>query len=172
MAGHFNFNFSGGADPLLGGSSDYASQFKDIEQQQLLLEQKKRQLAELAERAQEENEGKAVSQTPIWDEVDMITASMTDAEFAELQNSEEYKTSSQELMTFVGALQLKAIRPVVEKSPEGRKILENHLATIKVLRNSASKRVEEELNDFKEYKEKYSHLTYEDYLKTKKKAKK
>lgn len=172
MAGHFNFNFSGGADPLLGGSSDYASQFKDIEQQQLLLEQKKRQLAELAERAQEENEGKAVSQTPIWDEVDMITASMTEAEFAELQNSEEYKTSSQELMTFVGALQLKAIRPVVEKSPEGRKILENHLATIKVLRNSASKRVEEELNDFKEYKEKYSHLTYEDYLKTKKKAKK
>lgn len=172
MAGHFNFNFSGGADPLLGGSSDYASQFKDIEQQQLLLEQKKRQLAELAERAQEENEGKAVSQTPIWDEVDMITANMTEAEFAELQNSEEYKTSSQELMTYVGALQLKAIRPVVEKSPEGRKILENHLATIKVLRNSASKRVEEELNDFKEYKEKYSHLTYEDYLKTKKKTKK
>ena len=97
---------------------------------------------------------------------------MTDAEFAELQNSEEYKVSSNKLMEFVGALQLKAIRPIVEQSPEGRKILENHLATIKVLKNTASKRVEEELSTFKEYTEKYSHLTFEDYLKTKKKEKK
>lgn len=170
MAGHFNFNF-GGADPLLGGSSDIASQFKDIEQQQYLLEQRKKQLAELAEKAQAESEGKALSQTPIWDEVDMITANMSEAEFAELENSEEYKASSKELMTYVGALQLKAIRPIVEKSEEGRKILEHHLATIKVLKSTASKRVEEELNTFKEYTEKYSHLTYEDYLKTKGKKK-
>jgi hypothetical protein len=59
----------------------------------------------------------------------------------------------------------------VEKSPEGRKLLENHLATIKVLRNTASKKVEEELNTFKEYTEKYSHLTFEEYLKTKAKKK-
>ena len=170
MAGHFNFNF-GGADPLLGGSSDFASQFKDIEQQQILLEQKKKQLAELAEKAQAESEGKTVSQTPIWDEVDMITANMTEAEFALVQDSEEYKASSEKLMTYVGALQLRAIRPIVEKSEEGRKILEQHLATIKVIRNTASKKVEEELNTFKEYTEKYSHLTYEDYLKTKGKKK-
>jgi hypothetical protein len=171
MAGHFNFNF-GAADPLLGVSTDYASQFKDIEQQQLLLEQRKKQLAELAQKAQADGEGKAASQTPIWDEVDTITANMTEAEFAELQNSEEYKVSSNKLMEFVGALQLKAIRPIVEQSPEGKKILENHLSTIKVLKNTASKRVEEELNTFKEYTEKYSHLTFEDYLKTKKKEKK
>lgn len=170
MAGHFNFNF-GGPDPLLGVASDYSAQYKDIEQQQAILEQRKRQLAELAEKAQAESEGKAVSQTPIWDEVDMITANMTEAEFAELQNAEEYKRSSNELMQFVGALQLKAIKPIVEKSPDGRKLLENHLATIKVLRNTASKKVEEELNAFKEYTEKYSHLTYEEYLKTKAKKK-
>lgn len=170
MAGHFNFNF-GGPDPLLGVTSDYQSQYKDIEQQQMLLEQRKRQLAELAEKAQAESDGKVVSQTPIWDEVDMITANMTEAEFAELQNAEEYKASSNELMTFVGALQLKAIKPLVEKSPEGRKLLEHHLATIKVLRNTASKKVEEELSTFKEYTEKYSHLTYEEYLKTKAKKK-
>lgn len=171
MAGHFNFNFSGGADPLLGGRSDFASQFKDIEQQQALLEERKRHLAELAQTAQAETEGKAISQTPIWDEVDTITANMSEAEFAELQNSEEFKESSKALMEFVGALQLKAIRPLVEKSEEGRKILEHHLATVKVLKNTASKKVEEELNAFKEYTEKYSHLTYEDYLKTKAKKK-
>lgn len=169
MAGHFNFNF-GGTDPLLGVSSDYSSQFKDIEQQQMLLEQRKKALAELAERAQAED-GKAVSQTPIWDEVDTITANMTDAEFAELESSDEYKASSEELMRFVGALQLKAIRPVVEKSPEGRKLLEHHLATIKVLKSTASKKVEEELSTFKEYREKYSNITYEEYLKTKAKKK-
>jgi hypothetical protein len=170
MAGHFNFNF-GGPDPLLGVSSDYSSQYKDIEQQQMLLEQRKRQLAELAEKAQAESEGKPVSQTPIWDEVDMITANMSESEFALLQESDEFKASSEKLMAFVGALQLKAIRPIVEKSEEGRKILENHLATIKVLKNTASKKVEEELNTFKEYTEKYSHLTYEEYLKTKSKKK-
>jgi DNA-binding transcriptional MerR regulator len=170
MAGHFNFNF-GGPDPLLGVSSDYSSQYKDIEQQQMLLEQRKRQLAELAEKAQAESEGKPVSQTPIWDEVDMITANMSESEFALLQDSDEFKASSEKLMAFVGALQLKAIRPIVEKSEEGRKILENHLATIKVLKNTASKKVEEELSTFKEYTEKYSHLTYEEYLKTKSKKK-
>lgn len=171
MAGHFNFNFGGGSDPLLGAASDYATQFRDIEQQQALLEQRKRQLAELAEKAQSEDEGRQVSQTPIWDEVDAITANMSEAEFAELQQSEEYKASSEALMAYVGALQLKAIRPVVEKSPEGRKLLESHLATVKVLKNSASKKVEEELSKFKEYTEKYSHLTYEDYLKSKGKKK-
>jgi hypothetical protein len=170
MAGHFNFNF-GGPDPLLGVSSDYSSQYKDIEQQQMLLEQRKRQLAELAEKAQAESEGKPLSQTPIWDEVDMITANMSESEFALLQESDEFKASSEKLMAFVGALQLKAIRPIVEKSEEGRKILENHLATIKVLKNTASKKVEEELSTFKEYTEKYSHLTYEEYLKTKSKKK-
>lgn len=170
MAGHFNFNF-GGPDPLLGVSSDYSSQYKDIEQQQMLLEQRKRQLAELAEKAQAESEGKPVSPTPIWDEVDMITANMSESEFALLQESDEFKASSEKLMAFVGALQLKAIRPIVEKSDEGRKILENHLATIKVLKNTASKKVEEELSTFKEYTEKYSHLTYEEYLKTKSKKK-
>lgn len=170
MAGHFNFNF-GGTDPLLGVASDYSSQYKDIEQQQMLLEQRKRQLAELAEKAQAESEGKPVSQTPIWDEVDMITANMSESEFALLQDSDEFKASSEKLMAFVGALQLKAIRPIVEKSEEGRKILENHLATIKVLKNTASKKVEEELSTFKEYTEKYSHLTYEEYLKTKSKKK-
>lgn len=170
MAGHFNFNF-GGTDPLLGVTSDFSSQYKDIEQQQAILEQRKRQLAELAEKAQAESEGKAVSQTPIWDEVDMITGKMSEAEFAELQNSEEYQASSKELMAYVGALQLKAIRPIVEKSEEGRRILEHHLATIKVLKNTASKKVEEEFSAFKEYTEKYSHLTYSDYLKTKGKKK-
>lgn len=170
MAGHFNFNFGAGADPLLGGHSDFANQFRDIEQQQAILEERKKHLAELAQNAQA-SESKAVSQTPIWDEVDTITANMSDAEFAALQNSEEYKKSSNALMEYVGALQLKAIRPLVEKSEEGKRLLEQHLATVKVLKNTASKKVEEELNTFKEYTEKYSHLTFEEYLKTKGKKK-
>lgn len=170
MAGHFNFNF--GADPLLSGvSSDYSSQFKDIEQQQMLLEQRKKQLTELAQQAQAENGGRTSSQTPIWDEIDTITNNMSDAEFAELQSSEEFKRSSEALTNYVAALQLKAMRPVVEKSEEGRKLLEQHLATVKVLKSTASKKVEEELSTFKEYTEKYSHMTFEEYMKTKGKKK-
>ena len=171
MAGHFNFNFGSGADPLLGGHSDFASQFRDIEQQQALLEERKKHLAELAQNAQAESEGKAVSHTPIWDEIDTITANMSEAEFAELQNSDEFKESSKALMEYVGALQLKAIKPLVEKSDAGKKLLEHHLATVKVLKSTASKKVEDELSTFKEYTEKYSHMTFEDYLKTKGKKK-
>lgn len=165
MSDKFNINI-GGVDPLLGSTPNYAAQLRELEAKQRMLDEHKKQAAQLYSQV-ESAQSPAGSQTPIWDEVDTITGNMSEAEFAEMQNNPEYQASLKELMTFVGAMQLQAIRPMVEQSKEGRDILEQHLATVKVIRKSASAKVDKQLTLFKEYTEKYSNMTYDEFLKTK-----
>ena len=163
MSDKFNINI-GGVDPLLGGS-DFTAHLRELEAKQRMLEDHKKQSAQML--SQMETAPAQVSQTPIWDEVDTITGNMSESEFAEMQSNPDYQASLKELMTFVGAMQLQAIRPMVEQSKEGKAILEQHLATVKVIRKSASAKVDKQLNLFKEYTEKYSNMTYDEFLKTK-----
>lgn len=163
MSDKFNINI-GGVDPLLGGSPDYAAHLRELEAKQRMLEEHKKQAVQMYSQMES---AAPVSQTPIWDEVDTITGNMSEAEFAEMQSNPEYQASLKELMTFVGAMQLQAIRPMVEQNKEGKAILEQHLATVKVIRKSASAKVDKQLTLFKEYTEKYSNMTYDEFLKTK-----
>jgi hypothetical protein len=160
MSDKFNINI-GGVDPLLGGS-DFTTHLRELEAKQKMLEDHKKQMF-----SQMETSPAQVSQTPIWDEVDTITGNMSESEFAEMQSNPDYQASLKELMTYVGAMQLQAIRPIVEQSKEGKAILEQHLATVKVIRKSASAKVDKQLTLFKEYTEKYSNMTYDEFLKTK-----
>lgn len=164
MSDKFNINI-GGMDPLLG-SSDYVTQIRELEAKQRMLDEHKKQASQLFTQM-ETGATPQVSQTPIWDEVDTITGNMSESEFAEMQSHPDYQASLKELMTFVGAMQLQAIRPMVEQSKEGKAILEQHLATVKVIRKSASAKVDKQLTLFKEYTEKYSNMTYDEFLKTK-----
>lgn len=165
MSDKFNINI-GGVDPLLGGSPDYMAQLRELEAKQKLLEEHKRNASQLYSQM-ETGVSPQVSQTPIWDEVDTITGNMSESEFAEMQSNPDYQASLKELMTYVGAMQLQAIRPMVEQTKEGKAILEQHLATVKVIRKSASAKVDKQLTLFKEYTEKYSNMTYDEFLKTK-----
>ena len=160
MSDKFNINI-GGVDPLLS-NSDFTAHLRELEAKQKMLEDHKKQMF-----SQMETSPAQVSQTPIWDEVDTITDSMSESEFAEMQSNPDYQRSLKELMTYVGAMQLQAIRPIVEQSKEGKAILEQHLATVKVIRKSASAKVDKQLTLFKEYTEKYSNMTYDEFLKTK-----
>ena len=160
MSDKFNINI-GGVDPLLG-NSDFTAHLRELEAKQKMLEDHKKQMF-----SQMETSPAQVSQTPIWDEVDTITGNMSESEFAEMQSNPDYQASLKELMTYVGAMQLQAIRPMVEQSKEGKAILEQHLATVKVIRKSASAKVDKQLTLFKEYTEKYSNMTYDEFLKTK-----
>jgi hypothetical protein len=60
------------------------------------------------------------------------------------------------------------LRPIIEKSQEGKDALDNHLTITKRIKKSASKVVDSELSDFQEYKSKYSNMPYDEYLKMKK----
>ena len=92
---------------------------------------------------------------------------MTDKEFEIVTNNEEFIESQNMIMSILQAKYMQMMRPVVEGSKEGKDALENHLTLVKRLRKSAATEVDKEINDFQEYKEKYSDIPYSEYQKMK-----
>ena len=161
-----NFNFNQGADPLLRPAPDYSARLAELEQAQSALDQQKQMIMKLAQ-GQQSPEAKPASSTPIWDEIDTITGNMSQAEFQAMESDENYKRSLEDLMAYVGAVQLQMIKPHIEGNPEGRKLLEQHLTNVKFLRKAAADNVDKKLADFEDYTKNYSNMSWEDYLKTK-----
>jgi hypothetical protein len=117
--------------------------------------------------AETEPQQVAKSATPIWDEIDTITANMSKAEFQKMSEDENYQSSLNALMEYVGSIQLQMIRPRIEQSEEGKKLLEQHLTNVKFLRKAASADVDKKLSDFEDYTKNYSHMSWDEYQKTK-----
>ena len=161
-----NFNFNRGADPLLGSGPDYSAHLAELEQAQQAIEQQRQNLLKLAQNTQNP-EATPASPTPIWDQIDTLTDNMTAAEFKAMQDDPSYQKSLGELMEYVAAVQLQLIRPRIEANPEGKKLLEQHLTTVKFLRKAAADNVDKRLADFEDYTKNYSHMSWEEYLKTK-----
>ena len=161
-----NFNFNRGVDPLLGSTADYQSHLAELESMQAAIDQKRQSLMKMA---QGEPQEVAVPKTatPIWDEIDTITANMSQAEFQTMSENDSYKESLNALMEYVAAVQLQMIRPRIEHSEEGKKLLEQHLTNVKFLRKAASADVDKRLSDFEDYTKNYSHMSWDEYLKTK-----
>ena len=159
-----NFNFNRGVDPLLGSTVDYQAHLAELENAQAIIDQKRQALMKMAET---EPQQVAKSATPIWDEIDTITANMSKAEFQKMSEDENYKSSLNALMEYVGSIQLQMIRPRIEQSDEGKKLLEQHLTNVKFLRKAASADVDRKLSDFEDYTKNYSHMSWDEYQKTK-----
>lgn len=122
-------------------------------------------LQQLGEQVQQPQQPK--SQTPTWDEIDRVTGAMTEKEFEIMTQNAEYQESQRAIDAVTQVALMRALRPMVENSKEGKDALDHHLTLINRLKKSAAKEADAEMADFKEYREKYSHLTYDDYLKTK-----
>ena len=153
----------------MGSGLDLDTKFREIEKMEQMLSQQKQQLLKLQGHASiEQQPAQARSQTPIWDEIDAITAGMTQKEYDKLMASEEFQESAQALGNLIQAVQLSQIRPIVEASEQGQTILNQHLTIVKRLKKSVSAEVDKELDDFQIYKEKFSDIPYADYLKMKK----
>ena len=153
-----NFNF--GADPLLGTSRDFGTQLQTIEQMQQELEQKKMAITQARQQMQQQQQqAPPQSRTPIWDE--------SEKEFVIVSENDEFRESNEFIAALIQQAQLEMLRPVIEASPQGKDALERHLTLVKRLRKTAAKEVDDELNDFKEYRDKYRHMSYEDYEKMK-----
>jgi hypothetical protein len=159
-----NFNFNRGIDPLLGSSTDYQTHLAELESMQAAIDQKRQSLLSMAQGTPQEV---VKTTTPIWDEIDTITANMSQAEFQTMSENENYKSSLEALMAYVGAVQLQMIRPRIEQSEEGKKLLEQHLTNVKFLRKAASADVDKKLSDFEDYTKNYSHMSWDEYQKTK-----
>ena len=159
-----NFNFNRGVDPLLGSTVDYQAHLAELENAQAIIDQKRQALMKMAEA---EPQQVAKSPTPIWDEIDAITGNMTKAEFQKMSEDENYQTSLNALMEYVGSVQLQMIRPRIEQSEEGKKLLEQHLTNVKFLRKAAIADADKKLSDFEDYTKNYSHMSWDEYQKTK-----
>lgn len=159
-----NFFFNGSSDPLLSQSSySMEERYQEIERMQAALEQRKKAMQQTKTQMAQPQQ----SPTPVWDEIENIVSAMTDKEFNIVCNNEEFIESQNTIMSILQAKYMQMMRPIVEGSKEGKDALDNHLTLVKRLRKSAATEVDKEINDFQEYKEKYSDIPYSEYQKMK-----
>lgn len=156
-------NYFLNGDPTLNPGSSFDAKISELQQMQQNLELQKRMYEQQA--SQPTNEQR--SQSPVWDEIDSIWDSMTDKEKELIASNEEFMESNNHISMLLNEQYLAMMRPVVEQSKVGKDALDNHLTLLKRLRKSAQKEVDAEMDDFKEYKEKYSDMPYVEYQKMK-----
>lgn len=155
-----NFNFG---DPLLTGSRDFGSQYQALEEMERTLAERKAAVVKAQQQMQQQAQPPQ-SRTPIWDEIDSICQAMSEKEFAIVSENPEFQESNEHIAALIQQAQLEMLRPIIEGSQPGRDALDRHLTLVKRLKKTASKEVDDELEDFKQYKEHYRHLSYEEYL--------
>ena len=107
-------------DPLLGGvnqPANYEQQLNEIARMQQQLEAQRRQMEQASQRMQEQP---AQSRTPLWDEIERLTAEMTDSEFQTISDTAEFQESQNAVMAVLNREYMRIMRPIVEHTKEGR----------------------------------------------------
>lgn len=145
-----------GSDPLLA-SANYDNRLAELQQMQQALEQQKQQLMQ---RPQEN-----VSQSPVWDEIERLTAELTDKEFAFISENEEFTKSQNKIAEALQAEYMRMMRPMVERSHKG--LLDEHLVLLRRLKKDASKEIDKQMELLQEYVTKHPDIPFAEFLKTK-----
>lgn len=159
-----NVFLGGTSDPLLRGSVvtpiDYDQQIAELEQMKQKLESQRQQVHSTPQQRQQ-------TQSPIWDEIEKLTADFSDREFAIVNQDDEFQQSQNNIMAIMQREYMRMMRPIVEGTKDGKEALENHLALIKQLKKKAAKEADRNMELFNEYTQNYSDMTYSDFLKMK-----
>lgn len=145
-----------GSDPLLT-SANYDNRLAELQQMQQALEQQKQQLMQ---RPQEN-----VSQSPVWDEIERLTAELTDKEFAFISENEEFVKSQNKIAEALQAEYMRLMRPMVERSHKA--LLDEHLVLLRRLKKDASKEIDKQMELLQEYVTKHPDIPFAEFLKTK-----
>ena len=145
------------ADPLLGSQQNQTSMDAQINDwaQKILELQKQRGAINMQPQQ---------SKTPLWDEIDKVTDSLTEAQKNYLNQNQDYVESYQEIANMLQREYLRVTRPMVEQTKDGKEALERHLALIKRLRKNAMQAEEEKTALWNEYITNYSHMTFNDFM--------
>lgn len=151
-------------DPLLF-TQPYTSQPDPMAQ----LEEEKRKLEEkMSQLRQNGPQQQMRPQAPVWDEIDTIVSGLSDQELQFLNSNQEFQESSANVQAILQREYLRIMRPVVESTKDGKQALENHLTLIKRLRNYARDEVNKKYSLFDEYMEKYSDMSFAEFMEMKK----
>ena len=143
-----------GSDPLLT-SANYDNRLAELQQMQQALEQQKQQLMQ---RPQEN-----ASQSPVWDEIERLTAELTDKEFAFISENEEFVKSQNKIAEALQAEYMRMMRPMVERSHKG--LLDEHLVLLRRLKKDASKEIDKQMELLQEYVTKHPDIPFAEFLK-------
>lgn len=151
-------------DPLLF-TQPYSPQPDPMAQ----LEEEKRKLEDkMAMLRQTGPQQQVRQQAPVWDEIDAIVSGLSDQEMQFLNSNQEFLESSANVQNILQREYLRIMRPVVEATKDGKQALENHLTLIKRLRNYARDEVNKKYSLFDEYMEKYSDMSFAEFMEMKK----
>lgn len=148
--------YVGTNDPLLSSGN--------LEEQLKIAEQRLAALQELRSRREVPQD-----QTPLWNAIDKEIEPLTDEQRAKLQNSGEYMELYTQLNALVQTALVDLVKGSIERSEEGRRLLEAQLKVIKDLKGKIIKDSEREMELFRKFKEYSSSnpgATYEEFLKT------
>ena len=169
MAGN-NFYFNGNEPLFNPGRYDIQAADPQLEEVQRMQEElEKRKSALMVQNQHLISTKPSASRTPVWDEVDKFMQELSDSEYDSVSGSEEFKASLARVMAIVQREEMRIILPYVEGCKDGKEAVEEHLATIKLLKNKISKQKEDNLELFNEYTQHYSDMTYTDFLAMKRK---
>jgi hypothetical protein len=103
--------------------------------------------------------------TPVWDEIDQITASLTDKEFDYLQNNQEFQESSINIQQILQREYMRIMRPIVENNTkDGKDALDKHLTLLKRIQKTAKDEANKKEALMNEYIMQYSHLTWQEFI--------
>lgn len=162
-------NFFLNGDPTLNSTTSFDAKIAELQQAQRHLEMQKQAYEQQIGKVpmQQELQQQQKSQCPVWDEVDSIWDEMSEKEREIVASNEEFQESSNQITAILNERYMAMMRPIVEQSKHGKDALDNHLTLIKRLRKAAQREADAELDDFKEYKEKYSDMPYAEYQKMK-----
>lgn len=144
------------SDPLLA-SANYDNRLAELKQMQQALEQQKQQMMQ---RPQE-----IATQSPVWDDIEKLTAELSDKEFDYINNNEEFAKSQQAIAEALQAEYMKMMRPIVERNH--RALLDEHLVLLRKLKKEASKEIDKQMELLQEYVTKHPDIPFAEFLKTK-----
>lgn len=150
-------------DPLLMQHNPYMPSMADLERQQAALQQRMDSMRQAYQQVQQPQPSMPTA-CPVWDEINKVSAELSDAEFAYLEQNEEFAESSQVLQGLLQREYLRLIRPLVEATPDGKDALDKHLTLIRRLRKTAKDDANKRDAMMNEYMTKYSHLSWNEFI--------
>ena len=166
----------GGGDPLLLPSEKMTNSIDEQiaflqSQKQAINEAYRRNAVAAANNGVVQNQ-QVVPQQPvnqgIWDAIDAEIAPLTQEQQNMLLTNQDYVTNYNALQSMVQAEVLNLVRGKIEASEEGKRLLEEQLKLVKLLKSKIVEVSNKEMELFKAFKEASKTnptLTYEEFLK-------
>lgn len=145
-----NNNFIFPNDPLLGSNKSTEDTLNQLDMyRRKLLEQQQPQQPQTV---------------TIWEEIDRELSSLTEDQRQLLYEQDEFKESQHDVEVMTQAVLASIIRPYMLQNPEAKAAIEKQLDTLKTLKKRVVRESSKQLEQFKEYTEKYSNISWKEYV--------